>query len=115
MTDTERHTGLRSEKLREEMQKVLARSAHALRKVKTVAGIKLAIERSGERRKAKPPLSQHLYRYSAVVRLDPGNSLDGTWSEMEFFIQIPAGSVIEATQKAAAIGKQQGLMLIGPL
>ena len=60
-------------------------------------------------------MSRHLYRYNAVVRLDPGNSPDGTWSEMEFFIQVPADSIIEATQKAAAIGKQQGLMLIGPL
>jgi hypothetical protein len=60
-------------------------------------------------------MSRHLYRYNAVVRLDPANSPNGEWSEMGFFIQIPADSTIEATQKAAALGKQKGLMLIGPL
>jgi hypothetical protein len=60
-------------------------------------------------------MSRHLYRYNAVVRLDPANGPNGEWSEMGFFIQIPAGSIIEATQKAAALGKQKGLMLIGPL
>lgn len=60
-------------------------------------------------------MSRHLYRYNAVVRLDPANSPNGEAHLMAFFIQIPADSTIEATQKAAALGKQKGLMLIGPM
>lgn len=60
-------------------------------------------------------MSRHLYRYHAVVRLDPANAPSGEWSNMDIYIQIPADSLTEATQKAAAVGKQEGLLLVGPV
>jgi hypothetical protein len=60
-------------------------------------------------------VSRHLYRYRVDVRLSEDHSPSGEAYIQPVFIQVPADSSVEATHKAAAIGKQLHLMLIGPL
>jgi len=61
-------------------------------------------------------VSHHrLYRYSANVRVTEEHSPCGTPYIEPIIIQVGAYSMVEATHIAAAIGKQLGLLLIGPL